>query len=195
METKLIYKRCIALVVIVLAILSAYIFKLADFQIFNYRTYADSALSYTASSIKVTAARGEILDRYGRTIACNRMGYAIIIQASEFNKLENPQRNEIIYRLTRIVDQNEGRNEDGSQKWEDSCPLIVDRMGNVSFAENSASAIRKMETMLELQTYATAQNCFDEMADRYETEGLAPDGARPDAAHVVRSGGRRKRCL
>ena len=116
METKLIYKRCIALVVIVLAILSAYIFKLADFQIFNYRTYADSALSYTASSIKVTAARGEILDRYGRTIACNRMGYAIIIQASEFNKLENPQRNEIIYRLTRIVDQNEGRNEDGSQK-------------------------------------------------------------------------------
>ena len=178
MDAKLIYKRCVILVGIVLSVLGAYIFKLADFQIINYRTYADSALSYTASSIKVTAARGEILDRYGRTIAYNRMGYAIIIQASEFNKLENPQRNEIIYRLTRIIDQNEGRNEDGTQKWEDSCPLIVDSMGNVSFAENSASAIRKMETMLELQTYATAQNCFDEMADRYETEGLAPNVAR-----------------
>ena len=70
------------LVGIVLAILGAYILKLADFQIFNYRTYADSALSYTASSIKVTAARGEILDRYGRTIASNRMGYAIIFQAN-----------------------------------------------------------------------------------------------------------------
>ncbi len=178
MDVRIVYKRCVALVVIVLAILGAYILKLADFQIINYRTYADSALSYTASSIKVTAARGEILDRYGRTIAYNRMGYAIIIQASEFNKLENPQRNEIIYRLTRIIEKNEGRNEDGSQKWEDSCPLIVDQMGNVAFAENSASAIRKMETMLELQTYATAQNCFDEMADRYETEGLAPDVAR-----------------
>ena len=137
MDAKLIYKRCVILVGIVLSVLGAYIFKLADFQIINYRTYADSALSYTASSIKVTAARGEILDRYGRTIAYNRMGYAIIIQASEFNKLENPQRNEIIYRLTRIIDQNEGRNEDGTQKWEDSCPLIVDSMGNVSFAETA----------------------------------------------------------
>ena len=128
MDAKLIYKRCIVLVGIVLTVLAAYTLKLADFQIFNYQTYADSALSYTASSIKVTAARGEILDRYGRTIAYNRMGYAIIFQASEFNKLENPQRNEIIYRLTRIIDQNEGRNEDGSQKWEDSCPLLVDGM-------------------------------------------------------------------
>ena len=147
MDVKLVYKRCVILVIIVLSVLGAYVFKLADFQIFNYRTYADSALSYTASSIKVTAARGEILDRYGRTIASNRMGYAIRFQASEFNKLENSQRNEIIYRLTRIIDENEGRNEDGSQKWEDSCPLLVDSQGNVSFAENSASAIRRMEIM------------------------------------------------
>ena len=178
METKLIFKRCVILVGLVLLILGAYVIKLMDFQIFNYTTYADSALSYTASSIRVTAARGEILDRYGRTIASNRMGYAIVFQASEFNKLKNPERNEIIYRLTRIIDDNEGRNEDGSQKWEDSCPLKVDPWGHVSFAENSDSAIRKMETMLELQTYATPQNCFDEMAARYETEGLSPTVAR-----------------
>ena len=178
METKLIFKRCVTLVILVMLILGAYILKLMDFQIFNYTTYADSALSYTASSIKVTAARGEILDRYGRTIASNRMGYAIIFQASEFNKLKNPERNEIIYRLTKIIDENEGRNEDGSPKWEDSCPLVVDEWGHVSFAENADSAIRKMEVMLELQTYATPQNCFDEMADRYETEGLAPNVAR-----------------
>ena len=178
METKLIFKRCVTLVILVMLILGVYILKLADFQIFNYTTYADSALSYTASSIKVTAARGEILDRYGRTIASNRMGYAIIFQASEFNKLKNPERNEIIYRLTRIIDENEGRNEDGTPKWEDSCPLVVDEWGHVSFADDADSAIRKMEVMLELQTYATPQNCFDEMADRYETEGLAPNVAR-----------------
>ena len=178
METKLIFKRCVTLVILVMLILGAYILKLMDFQIFNYTTYADSALSYTASSIKVTAARGEILDRYGRTIASNRMGYAIIFQASEFNKLKNPERNEIIYRLTRIIDENEGRNEDGTPKWEDSCPLVVDEWGHVSFADDADSAIRKMEIMLELQTYATPQNCFDEMADRYETEGLAPNVAR-----------------
>ena len=178
METKLIFKRCVTLVILVMLILGVYILKLADFQIFNYTTYADSALSYTASSIKVTAARGEILDRYGRTIAPNRMGYAIIFQASEFNKLKNPERNEIIYRLTRIIDENEGRNEDGTPKWEDSCPLVVDEWGHVSFADDADSAIRKMEVMLELQTYATPQNCFDEMADRYETEGLAPNVAR-----------------
>ena len=178
METKLIFKRCVTLVILVMLILGVYILKLADFQIFNYTTYADSALSYTASSIKVTAARGEILDRYGRTIASNRMGYAIIFQASEFNKLKNPERNEIIYRLTRIIDENEGRNEDGTPKWEDSCPLVVDEWGHVSFADDADSAIRKMEVMLELQTYATPQNCFDEMANRYETEGLAPNVAR-----------------
>ena len=178
METKLIFIFFFTLVILVMLILGAYILKLMDFQIFNYTTYADSALSYTASSIKVTAARGEILDRYGRTIASNRMGYAIIFQASEFNKLKNPERNEIIYRLTRIIDENEGRNEDGTPKWEDSCPLVVDEWGQVSVAEKADSAIRKMEVMLELQAYATPQNCFDEMADRYETEGLAPNVAR-----------------
>ncbi len=178
MDTKLIYKRCVILTGIVFVIMMIYIYKLAGFQIFNYDEYAESALSYTASSIKVTAARGEILDRYGRTIATNRMGYAIIFQASEFNKLTNAERNEIIYRLTTIIDQNEGRNEDGSPKWEDSCPLVVDDLGNVSFAENSNSAIKRMETMLELQVYATAQNCFDEMASRYETADLSPKIAR-----------------
>ncbi len=177
MDAKLIYKRCIILACLVFVVILAYIFKLVDFQIVNYTTYADSALSYTASSVKVTAARGEILDRYGRTVASNRMGYSIVFQASEFNKLKNSQRNEIIYRLTRIIDDNEGRNEDGSPKWEDSCPLTVDELGNVEFTDD-ASAIKKMETMLELQSYATAQNCFDEMANRYETDGLAPRIAR-----------------
>ncbi|MBQ5544725.1 MAG: hypothetical protein IIU00_03530 [Clostridia bacterium] len=177
MDTKLVYKRCIVLVCLVFAVIMAYVIKLADFQLVNYRVYADSALSYTASSVKVTAARGEILDRYGRTIASNRMGYAIVLQASEFNRLENPKRNEIIYRLTRIIDENEGRNEDGSPKWEDSCPLVQDEQGRWTFTDN-ASAVRKMESMLELQSYATAQNCFDEMASRYETEGLAPSVAR-----------------
>ena len=177
MDAKLVYKRCVVLVFLVMAVLAGYILKLADFQLVNYQTYADSALSYTASSVKVTAARGEILDRYGRTIASNRMGYAIVLQASEFNRLENPKRNEIIYRLTRIIDENEGRNEDGSPKWEDSCPLVQDEQGRWTFTDN-ASAVRKMESMLELQSYATAQNCFDEMASRYETEGLAPSVAR-----------------
>lgn len=177
MDTKLIYKRCIILTCLVFAVIMAYVFKLVDFQIVNYQVYADSALSYTASSVKVTAARGEILDRYGRTIASNRMGYAIVLQASEFNRLENPQRNEIIYRLTRIIDENEGRNEDGSPKWEDSCPLVMDEQGKWTFTDNP-SAVRRMKSMLELQSYATEQNCFDEMADRYETEGLAPNVAR-----------------
>lgn len=177
MDAKLVYKRCVVLACLVFAVLAAYVFKLADFQLVNYTTYADSALSYTAASVKVTAARGEILDRYGRTIASNRMGYAIVLQASEFNRLKNEQRNEIIYRLTRIIEENEGRNEDGSPKWEDTCPLVVDAQGNVSFTDNP-SAVRRMEIMLELQTYATPQNCFDEMADRYETTGLAPQVAR-----------------
>lgn len=178
MDTKVIYKRCIILVCLVFIVIAAYVYKLVGYQIVDYAQYTESALSYTASSIKVTAARGEILDRYGRTIATNRMGYSIIFQASEFNKLKSSERNEIIYRLTKIIDENEGRNEDGSQKWEDSCPLLVDSYGNVSFEEDSSSAISKMETMLELQSYATAQNCFDEMTERYETEGLAPEVAR-----------------
>lgn len=178
MDSKLIIKRCIILLCLVSAVMLAYIWTLAGYQIRNYDTYAESALSYTASSVSIKAARGEILDRYGRTIATNRMGYAIIIQASEFNRLENDKRNEIIYRLTRIIDENEGRNDDGTVKWEDSCPLIVDNLGNVSFEENKNTAIRHMETMLELQTYATAQNCYDEMNVRYETGNLSPEIAR-----------------
>ncbi len=178
MDTKKILQRCYILIGIVVVVMGVYIYKLVEFQIIDYDEYSESALSYTASTITVSAARGEILDRYGRTIATNRMGYAIIIQASEFNKLDDSGKNEIIYRLTQIISETDGENEDGTVKWEDSCPLVVDSLGNVSFDEDSTTAISNMKSMLDLQSYATAQNCFDEMNTRYGTEGLSPEIAR-----------------
>jgi len=59
---------------------------LANMQFVHGEMYETQALQYTATSVRITAARGEIVDRYGRPIAPNRMGYRVY-----FNRAEMPK--------------------------------------------------------------------------------------------------------
>ncbi len=79
MEESKLKKRCTALYVLVGILVAVTVGRLFYLQIVqgeNYRAISDSRL---ARNIPIKAPRGEILDRYGRPLVTNRMGYTVAI--------------------------------------------------------------------------------------------------------------------
>ncbi len=162
------FRRFAVMMSVVLVIMVAFEIILMRQQLVNGEQYKSEAIKYTATSLSVTAARGEIVDRYGRPIAENRMGYSIMFNRAEMDK---ERWNDTIWKLTRILE------EDG-EEWIDNCPIVIEPSGYVTFVEGQESAVSKMKAELNLQSYATAQNCLDTMYEEYELTGQAPDVAR-----------------
>lgn len=161
-------RRIYILISFVFVVLLIYIALLMNLQIKQGDDYSAQAVKRTATAVSVTAARGEIVDRYGRAIAENRMGYSIVFNRSTMVK---GTENEIIWRLTSLL-------RESGEEWNDSCPIELDENGVAHFIDESESAINKMKSKLMLQAYATAQNCLDAMNEQYEVGSLAPDVAR-----------------
>lgn len=126
--------------------------------------------SYSGSSsqvqVVVEAARGEILDRNGVTLVSNRQGNSIEFNAALFPPQSKQQeRNRIIAALIELC---ESKNE----KWIDNLPLIYDENGNLTYAEGRETDIAnlKKKNMLNLNPYATADNCLDALIEMYSLE-------------------------
>lgn len=123
----------------------------------------DGASAVLTSVLK--APRGEILDCYGRQIAINRDGYNIV-----FNKAYiGDNLNDVILTLVNLM-------ESHGAEWKDTLPLTPD--APYSFKADSESDIEKMLEILELAHYATAENCFNEMVERYELESYTTEEMR-----------------
>lgn len=167
-KSRMYTRRFSIMMLFVICVLIGYECILFNTQIVNGDEYETAAIQYTASSVSITAARGEIVDRYGRQIVGNRMGYSII-----FNKNDMPtdQTNEIIWHLTRILSEQ-------GEEWIDNCPIEISASGTASFVEGEDSLISKMKTALNLQSYASAQNCLDTMNEKYEVGNLDAVTAR-----------------
>ncbi len=112
-------------------------------------------ISYRKAVIK--AQRGEILDCNGREIAINREGYNIIFNKAYFS-MESA--NETILRLINMLSKHE-------TSWTDTLPLEKDAPYGFT---TSSSAVASLKSTLGLASYATSENCFDEMVERYKLE-------------------------
>ena len=124
----------------------------------------DSMDSVAVYNVEVEAARGEILDRNGVTLVFNRQGNGIQFNAALF-PYKNAERNRIIAALIELC---EGKNEE----WVDNLPVIYNESGKLVFAENRDTDIKNLKAanMLNLNSYATAQNCLDALIDMYALE-------------------------
>ncbi len=124
----------------------------------------------------VDAPRGEIIDRNGVTLVSNRQGNSIVFNAALF-PTKQADRNRIICSLIELC-------EAGKEEWNDNLPLIFDLYGNVIFAENRETDIKnlKHKNMLNLNSYATAENCLDSLIDMYSLEDYDKVTARKIAS-------------
>ena len=81
-------KRYIFINIILFAVGVVFAFKLINLQVVRGEYYREKSDARTTRMVELIAPRGEILDRYGKSIVKNRTGYSVYIQWREKRKSE-----------------------------------------------------------------------------------------------------------
>lgn len=169
--------RFVAMIAIFASLISVFVFTLVKNQLINGNTdTATNTASVETSEIKAT--RGQIFDRNGNVIVGNRQGNDVVFNASEFPDFsEQEERNKIIKSLIDLFEKNE-------VEWNDDMPIILDENGNYQFEEDREKDIETMKSrdILRLNKYATADDCMNELIERYKLEGYSKSDARKIAS-------------
>lgn len=162
---------------LIVCIFAAFIIRFGFFQIVKGKEYSKVGESVASQVINVKASRGEILDRNGTPLVANRQGNAIVFYGSDFPEYsKKPElqkiRNEEILALIRLF-------ESRGEEWIDCLPLEINEDGQVAFKENSDNDISafKSKDMLNLNSYATPDNCMDALIDRYSLTDYSTEDA------------------
>ncbi|MBR3835729.1 MAG: hypothetical protein IKJ69_02930 [Clostridia bacterium] len=160
--------RFIALVTIFVCLFFVFALRLVNIQVVNGDKYSKTSTAST-SSTTVKATRGQILDRNGNVLVGNRQGNEIIFNASTFPSFsQQEERNEIILSLVNLF-------EDNGEEWINELPITLDASGKYQFIEDRESDIAKLKArdMLHLNKYATADDCMQEIIERYSLENYS----------------------
>ena len=176
MRRRIVKSRHIAAVCVVLIFFSALVGDLVKLQIIDGDSYAQAVSSVSTRTATITAARGEIVDTNGNKLVYNEQSYSIVFNASYFPS-EQEKRNEIIISLIRLF-------EDNGLEWIDNVPLVYDSKGVIQFKEDSDSLIKQMKSrnMLNLNGYATAEECYNALIEEFELESFDKYDARKVAS-------------
>lgn len=178
MENNVKKTRIIVSVILISVILAGYIGRLVQIQIVNHDKYADKGAAVNATDTVAEAARGEILDRNGQPLVTNRMGNSIVFSYGfPSSKDSMKQGNDIILSLINLV-------ESHNEEWIDNIPLSVNAQGVASFPSDKENEVAylKSRDVLKLNSYATAQNCFDALIEKFELQEYSKTDARKIAS-------------
>lgn len=155
--------RILILALILTAVFLLFAAQLFHLQILKGSDFREQADKGSVRTMSVEAARGEIVDRYGRPLAVNRMGYAVVFDKAF---LPDDNLNYTIDTLTKLL-------ASAGETWEDNLPL--ETTAPYGFVQDQDEKVSKMIKALKLNHYATAENCFDAMVEKYGLEGYEPD--------------------
>ena len=139
MDSKKLAIRRIILPCILLAFILVFVGVLVKVQLIDGEEYASAVNTAKQSTVKIHAARGEIVDRNGKPIVENRQGYSIVFNYSYFpSKKENSERNSIIISLIRLFEANDA-------EWDNSLPIVIDSSGGLVYKADSEKEIEVMK--------------------------------------------------
>ncbi len=149
-----------------------FIVLLFNIQILDSAGSAVSTATVSSHNVTVQASRGEILDTNGNAIVYNEQVNTIIFDALNF-PTENEQCNTVILALINYLEKNE-------ESWVNTLPIeFNNETGAIQFSENRETDIKWMKStnMLGLNSYATAQNCFDALTEEFALESYSKTDA------------------
>lgn len=175
MELKKLNSRNRILIGIVFAIFVLFGINLFRLQVVNADSSGEKAVK--ASTVKVEAARGEVYDRNGKLLVTNKQINSLIFEADYFpGQKEMESRVEIIDSLIKLF-------EERGEEWNDDLPIKI-KNGKARFIEDKESDISylKSKDFLNLNEYATAENCLDALISRYGLEEYSKKQARKIAS-------------
>lgn len=166
-------KRMLISVVAITLVFMLFMNNLFQVQIVEAMQTQDSVSSVVTQEI--TAERGEILDRNGVKLVVNEQVNTIVFEYLEF-PTSTTERNAIIYALIQLFEQYD-------YEYNDNLPIIYDD-GNLAFDEDRSSEVTylKSSAFLDLNYYATVDNCFDALVSMYSLESYSEEDARKIAS-------------
>ncbi len=159
-------RRVVFLGVLLAAFICTVGVRLFQFQIVEGSQSLDNAQKSMSNTVTVTAARGEIVDRYGRILATNEVVYNLVL---DYNFIKSDQLNDVIYKLTLIL-------QDEKVEWNDLLPITKEEP--FAFEEDRDKDVAALKEALRLNVYATAQNCIDEAVESYDLSAYSADVRR-----------------
>ena len=161
----------VCILLLLFGILAGDLFKL---QVIETQKYKDIVSNVSSRTSPIKAARGEIVDCNGKKLVFNEQGYSIVFDAAFFPGSDNKrERNKIINNLIHLFTANH-------LEWKDTLPLVFGSNGKIKFKEDSDVLIKKLKSrdMLNLNDYASAQDCFDALIEKYELGDYGEKDAR-----------------
>lgn len=150
----------LAIVAVALLLLGG---KLINVQLVQHDTLLKKSKITNSFTVSIPSTRGEIVDRNGNPLVVNTKGNSIVLDWAAFPPAsDDTSRNAVLYNLIVLF-------ENHKQPWENNLPLELNGE-TVSFKADSEKDIAKMKSaeILDLATYATAQNCFDALLSKYK---------------------------
>ena len=120
-------------IILVIIVASIFMIRLMTMQIVegeSYRSYLTEGYSVTKT---IEASRGDIVDRYGRSLAGNRVRYDITFDK---NNIVKDSENSVILELISILEEN-------GEEWIDNLPLSKTAPFEYSGTESARAKLRK----------------------------------------------------
>lgn len=136
--------------------------RLMQMQLVDGESYTAQLTRGSTEDQVLTAARGEILDRYGRPLAANTIAFDLQLSRAQ---LPRGQENKIILQVTNLL---KGQDE----QWSDSLPISENPP--YSYTEGGAFTPAALRGLLGLGDYASAADAMYWLVERYELSGYSP---------------------
>ena len=148
--------RSIILGLLIIAIFCMFALRLVNMQIVDGASYAQEAKVRTSVVQTLQAARGEMVDRYGRPLVVNESCFDIIFDKTMMIK---GQDNEIILKMFDLF-------REAGESWIDNLPISETQP--FMFVEGTEGSVSRLKKFLELQEYATVEDVMLSLIERYE---------------------------
>lgn len=164
--------RAGAFIAAIVFITSFFIADLFRIQVVKGEEYSSKKIYLSSATSKISALRGEILDCNGKALVYNVPSNTVYLDASYFPAAsQKEERKRIILSLIRLFDEY-------GVEYNSSLP-IEQRGDGFVFTENSESDKSYLfkKDYLNLNSYASAQNCFDALKEYYLLDGLSVSDA------------------
>ena len=164
------YSRYIFCLVLIVAVFSAYIARLVDWQIVNGEEYRERANRSSIYRNKTDALRGEIFDVNGVGFAENITGYKIMFDRFA---LDADKENQTILELISLLNLK-------NEPFIDELPIKLNSNNQFEFVEDKEKEIKELKgkNRLNLNSYSTANECMEKLAQKYDCENFEPKTKR-----------------
>ena len=171
MNQKSVFRRVGGLMVISLVVLIVFVLRLVEFQLVQGKTLLSQAQNVTNYKFTIPAARGEIVDQFGRSLASNKSGYNLVVS----KLMLTGDLNETVKSMVEILMQN-------GETWNDTMPISDPVDGHYEFTdgddERAQKRLSELKDKIKVQQYATADQVMDNLIERYDLQNYDPQWQR-----------------